>query len=130
MRKIILYPRVIVPGRSFKGVERVTVPNQALSLREIIKRFVRREALPNSSTEGSYEDRFGDLEKMTKADPVVQQEFAKDLGKKLDVIDKREREKIAKAKAKAEAEARVVEPAPAKGGKPDQNPPTGGASPP
>lgn len=130
MKKLVLYHKTPYKLRDFRGVERVTVPNQALSLRDIIKRFVRREPLPNTSVEGVYEDRFGDLEKLTKADPVVQQEFAVDLGKKLDAIDKREREKISKAKAKAEADARAVEPAPAKGVKPDQNPPTGGASPP
>jgi len=70
-----LYPNVPVAGQSFIDVKVVTVPNQSLSLREIIKRFIRNEALPLEK-EGIYEERMGDLEKFAREDITVRHERA------------------------------------------------------
>lgn len=60
-------------GQSFEGVKSVTVPSQSMSLKDILKRFVRREPVALEK-QGVYEERFGDLEKLAHADPVIQQE--------------------------------------------------------
>ena len=61
------------PGQSFVFVKAVTVPNQAMTLQDVLKRFVRREPVAIEK-QGIYEERFGDLEKLSHADPVIQQE--------------------------------------------------------
>lgn len=73
-----------------------------MSLREIVKRFVRRESLPVSK-EGHYEERFGDLEKLKHADITVQMERIQEL--KAQIAKWNERVKKAEAdRAAAEAE--------------------------
>lgn len=99
--------------QSFEGVKRVTVPGQSMSLREIVRRYVRREAMPVGVTEGVYETRFGDLEKISKMDLVEQHEHIqslKDAIKAFEVRSEKEEnerkaseEKELFAKAKAEA---------------------------
>lgn len=100
-----LYPTVVVEGQSFKGCKVYTVPQQNMSLREIIKRFVRREQLPVSHS-GVYIENLGDLEKLARADIFERVEQAKEL-----------KEYIAKAKVRMEdlqkkkvADAPVVPP--------------------
>lgn len=70
---IQLYDAKPIVGQSFVGCKRMTVPKQSLSLREIVRRFVRRESVPVSQ-EGLYETRFGDLEKLSKGDIYDQME--------------------------------------------------------
>jgi len=70
-----LYPSVVVEAQSFIGVKIVTVPMQSMSLREIIKRFVRRESLPLAQ-DGIYAEGLGDLEKFSREDIVVRHERA------------------------------------------------------
>ncbi len=89
-------PRPIV-GQSFKGVHKHVVPKQSMTVKEIFARFVRKESLP-IEREGYYEDRFGDLEKLSKRDIVDQMEV-------VEALKKRGADLKAKAKAKAEAEA-------------------------
>lgn len=107
-----MYPTVKVTGKSFVGVKRVTVPNQSMSLREIISRFVRREPLPVSK-EGVYEDRFGDLEKLKREDITVQMERVERIKAQLSDIERRwkEREaaelKVRQDKATADALAQA-----------------------
>lgn len=91
-------------GISFKKVKRVTLPNQCMSLREIIKRFVRHEALPVLQ-EGVYEDRFGDLEKLAKADITEQLEEADRLKNVVSDYVVSQKKKAAEEKAKAAAAA-------------------------
>jgi len=81
-RNVRLYAPVKVTGKSFVGVKRCTVPNQSMSLREILERFVKRESLPLVH-EGQYEERFGDLEKVANMDIVDQKEYAADLRKRI-----------------------------------------------
>jgi len=99
-RNVRLYPSVKVTGQSYVGVKRCTVPNQSLSLREIVKRFVRRESLPISQ-QGLYEERFGDLEKMSKADIFDQFEKVKELKEQIKGFNDREKARADKAKADA-----------------------------
>jgi len=81
----------------------MTVPNQSLSLNEIVKRFVRREALPVMH-DGVYEERFGDLEKLKYADIYDRREKAKELKALVDEFNAREKVRIdADAKAKKDA---------------------------
>lgn len=89
-------------GQSFVGVKRSTVPKQSLSLREILKRYVRREPLPGTN-DGIYEERFGDIEKISKADITVQMEKVDELKAMADRIRKREDDRLAKEKADREA---------------------------
>lgn len=130
---IRLYPEVKVPGKSFKHVKRCTVPNQSMSLREIVRRFVRRESLPLYN-EGLYEERFGDLEKISKTDMVEQFEIIADLKAKIAAYNDRIKA-VAKAKADAAAKAAAVvvsgsggvAPATEGGGTPINSPPPKGA---
>lgn len=70
------YPDRPVPGKSFKGVKKLTVPNQSMSLQEIIRRFTRNESLPIKQ-QGVYDTRFGDIEKIAKMDIYDQHEHMK-----------------------------------------------------
>jgi len=105
-----LYPVVPVKGQSFKGVKKVVVPSQSMTLQEIIKRFVRNEALPVSK-EGVYEDRYDyDLEKLSKEDLTVQHEVIeefKEKAKKLDEKAKKEDSEKKDAMKKAAAAKRA-----------------------
>lgn len=99
---IRLYPNVKVTGQSFRGVKRTVVPNQSMSLREILQRFVRRESLPIVH-EGQYESRFGDLEKLNNEDITVKHERAQELKESISAFNKRQ-----KAKADAIEAARLA----------------------
>ena len=98
----ILYPPVRKVGTSFIGVKRQTVPKQSLSLREILRRFVRREPLPVSK-EGVYEERFGDLEKMAQMDIFDKFEKVEWLKAQIAMYEKRESDNKLKADADAKA---------------------------
>lgn len=98
MNKIVLYPTVKVTGKSFKAVKRVTVPNQSMSLKEILQRFVRRESLP-ISREVVYEERFGDLEKLSKEDIVIKMQKVEELKGQIAAFNKRQKDKAEKQKA-------------------------------
>jgi len=75
---IKLYKTVEVKGQSYKGVKKVTIPSQSMTLKEILKRFVRREQLPIEK-QGIYTTRFGDLEKLALEDITVQVDRAKEI---------------------------------------------------
>lgn len=123
-----LYPHVEVARQSFKNVQKVTVPKQSLSLREIIKRFVRRESLPVLK-EGVYEERFGDLEKLSKADITVQMEKVEEIRQQLLNIEKKFKEQQAAKEKAATTAAQSSTPAPTTpaGGTPNQTPPLQGS---
>lgn len=109
-------------GQSFTGVKRCTVPNQSLTLQEIVKRFIRRESLPISK-EGVYEDRFGDLEKLAKADIIEQMAKVEELKSQIKAFQDREKARAAKeAAAKAVASVPIV---PGVGEPPVKSPPVG-----
>lgn len=94
-RKLVLYPKFKVCSQDFTGCEIVTVPNQAMSLEEILKRFTRKEQLPIEQ-KGVYVEGLGDLEKQQYDDIVIRRERAA------------EYEALAnKAKAKLDDEERI-----------------------
>lgn len=68
VRTMALYSRRTPPkGYSFKGAPKLTVPNQSMTLREIIRRFTRKEPLAIQK-EGFYETRFGDIDALARMD--------------------------------------------------------------
>lgn len=99
MRNLRLYPSVQVARQSFKGVKTVTVPNQSMSLKEILKRFVRKESLAVEH-DGFYADNLGDIEKIRNEDIIVQQERAEELKASILKAQKREEKKKADAEKK------------------------------
>lgn len=106
--KVRCYPDVKVRRKSFKGVKRITVPNQSMSLREICQRFIRREELPLSK-DGFYTTEHGDLEKLAKADFTVRAERLREVKAKVAAYQKAEDEKKAAAvKAAKDAEKQQI----------------------
>lgn len=90
----VLYPTARKASRkSFIGVKRQTVPNQSMSLAEIVRRFIRREPLPVSH-EGFYESRFGDLEKLSKADIVEQMSKVDELKAHIKAFKERQKKAV------------------------------------
>lgn len=112
-KQIALYPTANRYKR--KVVEfgkKRTVPNQSMSLQEIIKRFMRKEALPIEK-EAHYEDRFGDLEKLSREDITIRHERAEQLKtwadkRSKDYEEKQKREADEKAKKDEEEFVRKV----------------------
>lgn len=102
-RVLRLYRPVKKTSTSFKGVKKVTVPNQSLTLKEILRRFVRKETLA-VGREGIYNDSLGDLEKMANADITEQMEVVEDLKAR---FKKRQEEEVSKKKAEAEQKAKA-----------------------
>lgn len=105
-KQLVLYPDVKVYSKSYKGVKKVTVPSQSMSLHEILRRFTRKEALPIEK-DGVYETRFGDLEKLGREDMTVQHEKVEEIKIAVDKHNKREREKKAQVE-KEEEEKRAA----------------------
>ncbi|MEM2002859.1 MAG: hypothetical protein QXT77_09465 [Candidatus Methanomethylicaceae archaeon] len=125
-----LYPSRKVVGQDYTNVKKIVVPNQSMTLKEILRRFVRRESLPVEK-QGMYAEGFGDLEKMMHEDFTVQEERINELKKK--VADAKEKEDAsakadaqAKAKPKADPSAREADPSQAGSGV-DQGEPAGQA---
>lgn len=87
----------------FEGVKRVTLPNQCMSLQEMLRRFVRREPLP-VERRGIYHESDYDLEKLATADRTEQDEVLAQM--KLDVESKKKKLEAAKEKAAAAQKAR------------------------
>jgi len=108
MKELALYPdRPTVKKQSFKGCKIVTVPSQNMRLREIITRFIRREALPVMH-EGVYSTRMGDLEKLSKEDITVQMERVEEL--KANIAEGQKRVKDAEdARVQAEVKRKADE---------------------
>lgn len=88
------YPKVIVKGQSFYGVKKKVVPNQSMTLKDIIKRFIKHESLPVIK-EGFFAETDGDvdLEKFVHEDPTV----------KHDILQQ-QKERVKGHKAKADDE--------------------------
>lgn len=74
MKRLILYPEVKIQGIDFSKEKVVVVPDQSMSLHEIIKRFTRRESLP-VQREGFYESRFDDLSKYHALDYTEKEDY-------------------------------------------------------
>lgn len=110
MSKLVLYnPRPNV-AQDTKGWKKFTIPNQSMTLQEILRRFVKREPLPLEH-EGTFYDGEYDLEKLSKADRTEQDEVlsnVRDTVKRLkdDISQNEAKEKAAK---KARIEAKKAE---------------------
>jgi len=113
MSNLHLYPTVRVAGKSFSKEKVLTVPNQSMSLRDILLRFTRRESLP-VEREGFYADNLGDLEKMGNEDITVRKEKAAAIRQRLHEI-KREHEAKASANEGVPVESPSVPGNPPKG---------------
>lgn len=100
----ILYPSVVVARQSFAGVKRQTIPNQSLTIRQILQRYVRHEPLPLAH-DGLYEDRFGDLEKISHADITEQMDRIAEIKAMIKRVEKYQSDLEVKAKADALAAA-------------------------
>lgn len=74
MNNLICYPVVPLVRKSFKGSKKVVLPNQSMSLQEILRRFVRREALPIEVKAGYFETDY-DLEKVAHMDIAEKHEI-------------------------------------------------------
>jgi len=82
MSNMHLWPRVIVVGQDFSKEKSLTVPNQNLTLRDILLRFIRKESLPVEH-DGTYAENLGDLEKMQHEDLTVRHERAQNIRNRL-----------------------------------------------
>lgn len=91
-------------GLSFDGVEELTVPNQSMSLEEILQRFVRKEKLPIGK-DVQYHETDYDLEKLSRMDLTERDEF---IAAQKEVQARYDRQKKAAALAKAEKEAALL----------------------
>lgn len=89
---LLLYPNVTVEAQDFSKVKVQTMPNQSMSLKDIIKRFVRREALPQMR-EGLYVENLGDLEKLARQDITVRMERMEEIKSYISKAEKRMKEK-------------------------------------
>jgi len=96
------YPTRHIKGQSFIGTPKVRVPKQSLSLREILKRYIRREPLPGTN-DGIYEERFGDIEKLAKSDIVIQMEKVDSLKATAAHVRKKESDRLAAEEAARKA---------------------------
>lgn len=110
MKKTVLYP-VVPRVRQVNIGKKRTLPNQAMSLREMLKRFIRREALP-VERKGVYIETEYDLEKIPHLDRTEQDEILTEMkaktAKAKEKLDKRQKEDQEKAIA-AEIEKQKAE---------------------
>lgn len=127
MSNIRLYPPVTVKGQSFEGVKICTVPNQSMTLKDIIKRFMRKESLPIEH-QGVYAEGFGDLEKMSREDITTRHERAANLKPKLEKAWKDKKEKEGKVESPS-VPATPPSPMPAPPAPPVNTPPPAPAQP-
>lgn len=127
---IKLYPKVEVKGLDFTGVKDTCVPNQSMSLDEIVRRYVRREPLNVNHNEAFYEERFGDLEKIAKGDLVEQEAAIIAIKAKMDAlksdIEKAHEKYLLQQKLKISQQSNQgTAPNPVVGGPPLNSPGTG-----
>lgn len=85
-------------GRPAMG-KKMVVPDQSMSLEEILARFTRGEAVP-IGRDGSYHESEDDLEKVSRMDLVDKAEFVEKLKQTQKDFEKQERrkEKLAREK--------------------------------
>jgi len=113
----------------FDGVKRLTLPDQAMSLAEMFRRFVRREPLPVEKAATYIETNY-DLEKIAKLDRVEKDEILAVMREETKLAE----HKVAQAKKKKQEEEDAskvppisVEQKDPKGDDPVKNPPPKGA---
>lgn len=101
-------------GISFAGIKDQVVPDRSMSLKYILERFTRGEAVPvaHETSEGVQEE---DLEKIRHADLVDKAEYKEKLEEVKKAYDKQEKAKLKKQreldeqKAQEELQAKIKE---------------------
>lgn len=99
------YKSISVPAPSpgeLGGRKKLVVPNQALSLQEILERFTRKEALP-IGRDANYHESDDDLEKVAHFDLVDKEEFSDKLMETQKTYKKQEAERLLAARRAKEA---------------------------
>lgn len=105
------YKSLACPGQSigmvYNGIK-IVVPNQSMSLKEILERFSRNEELPIGK-DVSFDDGDDDLEKIAHADLVDRDEYVDQLKNTQQVYKRQEaqKEKVAREKIAAEYRQKV-----------------------
>lgn len=89
-------------GVKYSG-KKLCVPNQALSLKEILARFVRGEPLPIGREGMAYHESEDDLEKMRHLDLVDRQEYIDKLKQTQKDFDHQEKAKAKKERQRLDA---------------------------
>lgn len=124
MGTICVHREVARRPRLFPGVKARTIPDQAMSIKEMFRRFVRREPLP-LERDGVYVESEYDLEKISHMDTIEKREILEEMREKVSAKDAKvkraQKEKEEKEKALADAVASVEQKDP-KGGEPIKNP--------
>lgn len=87
-------------GVSFVGIKSLVVPNQALSIAEILERFTRGEPV-NVGKQVTFHDSEDDIERISHQDIVERSEFVEKLKKVRSDFDLQEKRKAARERAAA-----------------------------
>lgn len=95
MKKLCVIPVVKVQGQSFIGAKKFVRPNQSMSLREIVQRFIKKESLPLNK-EGFYSEDHGDIEKIAHEDITERVERINALKEQVAKGQKAEKERLKK----------------------------------
>lgn len=93
------------PGFSWNG-KKIVVPNQAMSLHEILTRFTRNEELPIGK-DAEYDDGPDDLEKVRHMDLVDREEYMDKLKETQKQYKAQEDKKVKDEKARLLSEAKA-----------------------
>lgn len=113
--KSIVSPSPRPASRDWTKVEKLTVPDQSLSLQDILERFTRKEALPIGK-EVSYNDEVEidspfavDLEKLAKADIIDKNEAVAQWKEVSQTYEREQKAREAQQKKAAEKAAKEAE---------------------
>jgi len=118
----MIYKSISTPAPSEgsrTGTKKLTVPNQSMTLEEILRRFTRGEPLAIGREGNFNEDADEDLEKLATRDLVDRQEYVDKLKQKQDLFKQQDKARKAaqlekylakKAEEKAEADKKAEPP--------------------
>jgi len=95
--------RTMYKGQNYSKEVVLTLPNQALSLAEIIERFVRHEPL-QIGKDVSYHESDDDLEKLQRLDPVDRMAYIRKMQDIQDKFKQQEEDRRIKLEEKTRAE--------------------------
>lgn len=87
-------------GTDFTKEKKAVVPNMALSLEEILRRFTRGEPLEIGRVGASYDDGPEDLEKIQHMDMVDRAEYSEKFGEIKKAYDRQEKKRAKDEKAR------------------------------
>lgn len=104
------YKSISIPAPSLGelgGRKKLVIPNQSLSLQEILERFTRKEALP-IGRDANYHESDDDLEKVAHFDLVDKAEFSAKLSETQKTYKKQEAGRLLAARRATEAAAKAA----------------------